>query len=305
VESKKLKLAGNRAVEEETPDKEITSIETVVGKSSVMIGKVWDNISLAYRYGINLLAISRTGERINRSLKEIAFRPGDILILRGKRETINSAISDLGLYPLAEREISLGRTLTIPITLLIFTLTILTATFSKVPIELVFVTGAVMMILLNLVPLKKAYESIEWPILILIGSMLTLGFALEESGGAETIANLLVNNADVLSPAIILTIILILSILMANFISTNTAAVLMAPIAIFTATSLGLSIDPFLMAVAIGASSAYLTPYGHESNTLVMEAGGYTFKDYIKVGLPLELLIITASIPLILYFWPL
>ncbi len=305
VEEFRLDLTGEKAIESSTAEEESGSFEAVVTSSSVILGKIWEEIPLVSRYGVNLLAISRTGSKIKTPLSDVRFRSGDIILLHGKKESVQKTISGLSCYPLAERELTLGQKNTIPITLTIFILTILVATFTSAPLGIVFLTSALIMVMTNLVPLKQAYESIQWPVVILIGSMITVGMALNESGGAEIIAYFIVSSADFLSPALMVALILIISMMMSDFISTTISAVTMAPIAIFVALSLGVSPDPFLMAVAVGMTSSFLTPFGHESNALVLEAGNYTSKDYLRVGLPLEILIVITAVPLILYFWPL
>ncbi|MGM0628839.1 MAG: SLC13 family permease [Patescibacteria group bacterium] len=301
----RLNLVGEKAVESQTPEDERGSIEMVVNPLSPIIGKKWDEIPLSMRYGTNLLAVSRTGSQIQTPLNELRFRPGDIVLLHGKIESVQKAISNLGGYPLAERDVTFGQKNAIPFALTIFILAILTATLTTAPVEAVFIIASFIMVATNLVSLKQAYESIQWPVIILIGSMITLGIALQETGGADVAASFIVSHSDVLAPSVLVALVLIISIFLANFINATVSAVVMAPIAIFVASELSVSIDPFLMAVAVGATSVFLTPFGHESNTLVLEAGGYSFKDYLKVGLPLEVLIIATAIPLILYFWPL
>ncbi len=300
-----LDLAGEKAVESREPEDESGSIEAIITPSSVVLGKIWEEIPLPMRYGVNLLAISRTGSKIQTPLTDVRFQSGDVILLNGKKESISKTISDIGCYPLAERELNLGQKTTIPITLTIFVLAILIATFTTAPTGLVFLTAALIMVITNLIPLKQAYESIQWPVVILIGSMITVGFALQETGGAAVIASFIVSSSEFLSPAVMVALILIVSMMMSDFISTTISAVIMAPIAIFIAINLGVSVDPFLMAVAVGMTSSFLTPFGHESNALVLEAGNYTSKDYLKVGLPLEILIVITAVPLILYFWPL
>lgn len=305
TEEFRLDLAGEKAIESQTPEEERGAVETVVTPLSNIVGKRWDEVPLSVRYGVNLLAISRAGSPIQTPMNNIYFQPGDIILLHGRKESIQKSINDLGCYPLAERELTFGQKTTIPFALTVFIGAILTSTLTSAPVEVVFLTAAFIMIVTNLVSLKQAYSSIQWPVVILIGSMITLGIGLQESGGADLIASLLLSYSDSVTPAVLVGLILIISILLANFVNATVSAVVMAPIALFVASGLSVSVDPFLMAVAIGATSVFLTPFGHESNTLVFKAGGYTFADYLRVGLPLEMLIVVTSIPLILYFWPL
>lgn len=301
----RLEFTGEKAIESKTTEDESGPIEAVVNPNSVLLGKLWDEIPLPTRYGVNLLAVSRTDSNIKTPLNNIRFKSGDIILLHGKKESVQKSISELGCYPLAERELTLGQKNSIPFTLLVFILTILTVSFSEAPIGIVFLMAAFILIVTNSITLKQAYSSIQWPVVILIGSMIAVGLALQESGGAESIASMIVSYSEFLTPVTLVVLILVVSILMSNFVSTTIAAVVMSPIAIFIAINMGISPDPLLMAVAVGMTSSFLTSFGHESNALVMEAGNYTSKDYLRVGLPLEILIVITSVPLILHFWPL
>ncbi|MFP4022679.1 MAG: SLC13 family permease [Candidatus Paceibacterota bacterium] len=305
TEEYRLDLVGEKAIESQTPEDERMTTEAVVTPSSSIVDKNWEETPLSQRYGVNLLAISRTNSKIQTSLANTHLRPGDVILLHGKKDSIRKTVSELECYPLAERELTFGQKTAIPLALIIFVLAILTATLTTAPVEIVFLTAAFIMIVTNLVPLKQAYNSIKWPILLLIGSMITVGVALQESGGADIIADFILSLSGLLNPATMVIMTLLITIIIANIVNATVSAVIMAPIALFLAAGLNVSVDPFLMAVAIGSTSVFLTAYGHESNSLVMEAGGYTFKDYLRVGLPLEILIIILSAPLILYFWPL
>lgn len=306
IEANKLTLVGNKAVEEGASQAdEMKDVEVVVASDSALEGKSWKEIGLRMRYGVNLLAVAREGAQLKEHLDDITFQAGDILLLRGREETLEESIQRLGCLPLADRKLSFGRTPQVWGTLLIFGITILLASVHIFPVHLLFLTAALAMVALNIVNLDEAYDSIDWPVIMLLGAMITVGLALRESGGAETLSDLLIQMQTVISPEMMLVAVLFVTTLLSDFVNSNAAAVIMAPIAISLAAGIGASIDPFLMAVAIGSNVAFLTPYGHESNALVMEAGGYKFKDYVRTGLPLEILILATSVPLILYFWPL
>ena len=172
------------------------------------------------------------------------------------------------------------------------------------PVQISFSVAVVLMILTSIVSLRDAYESVEWPIIILLGAMIPVGQALETSGGAALIAGSIVTGASVFPPEATLVLLLVITMFLSDLVNNAASAVLMAPIAIGIALDLGASIDPFLMAVAIGASCAFLTPIGHQSNTLVMGPGGYLFTDYWRMGIVLEIIIVIVSVPLLLTFWP-
>jgi di/tricarboxylate transporter len=179
------------------------------------------------------------------------------------------------------------------------------STFNVLPVQVAFVAAAVVMIIAGLVPLKEIYQSIDWPIIVLLGALFPLGYALESTGGARLIAEKLLILSGHISPMGTLAVLLVGTMLLSNMVNNAAAAVLMAPIAITLAEGMVVSADPLLMAVAVGASCAFLTPVGHQSNALVMAPGGYGFGDYWHLGLPLSLVVVVVAVPLILLFWPL
>ena len=159
------------------------------------------------------------------------------------------------------------------------------------------VGAALVMVLAGLLSIDEAYKSIDMSIILLLAAMIPVGQALETTGGATLIANGLL--------AVVLAILMVATMLLSNVVNNAAAAILMAPIGIDLARGMAASSDPFLMAVAIGASCVFLTPIGHQSNTLVMAPGGYRFRDYWRMGLPLSVLVVAAAVPLILWVWPL
>jgi di/tricarboxylate transporter len=306
TEKYKLQLTGLRALERYvTNNDEYVSIEAVVPPYSKLINKAWNDVALPERYGTNFIGILRKNFTPRTSLANNPFRAHDIVLLQGRRESVFATITSLALLPLDNTEIRLGRTTTIIGTLIILITTITLASLQIAPIALLFLGSVMALIGFNLISLRQAYESIEWPILVLLAGMITLGDALVASGAANTLASGVVAISQMTSPVAILVIILITTMMMSDFINTTAAAVIMSPIAILIATAMKVSIDPFLIIVAIGASSAFLTPVGHESNALVMQRGGYSFRDFTRMGLPLEIIIALISIPLVLYAWPL
>jgi di/tricarboxylate transporter len=216
-----------------------------------------------------------------------------------------STINTFSLLPIANGGIKLGRTRTVLATLAIVISAITLATLQLVPLSMIFIVSVILLIGFNLVSLRGAYESIDWPVLVLLAGMITLGDALIASGTAEIISKSIVDMSHIFTPVTILIVILVTTMLISDYINTTAAAVIMAPIAILVASDIGVSVDPFLIAVAIGASSAFQSPVGHESNAFVMQKGGYQFSDFVKIGLPLEILIVIISVPVILIVWPL
>jgi len=306
TEKYKLHLTGQRAIERHvTNADDYLTLEVVVPPYAKVAGKAWDEIPLQNRFGTNFIGLFRKQFNTRTLLADTKIIGNDVLLLQGRRESVMSTVEQLGLIPIADSAATLGRTSTILACTAITISAITIASFNFVPLPVIFLVAVAILVGGGLISLKQAYDSIEWPVLVLLAGMISLGGALEASGAANSIANLLLLLKDFSSPVVLLTIVLIVSMLVSDFINTTASAVIMAPIAISVATAIGVSIDPFLMAVAIGASSAFLTPVGHESNALVMQKGGYRFSDFTKMGWPLELLIIIISIPMLLHFWPL
>mgnify|MGYP001818994195 FL=1 len=158
---------------------------------------------------------------------------------------------------------------------------------------------------LGIVPLREIYDSIEWPVIVLLGSMIPIGVALEATGGTLLIANAIVGLSAGLSPLIVLTILIVVTMTLSDVMNNTATAVIAAPIAVEIAGLLNANPDSFLMGVAVAASCAFLTPIGHKNNTLILGPGGYSFGDYWRMGLPLEILIVCVSVPMIAVVWPL
>jgi di/tricarboxylate transporter len=280
-------------------------VEAVIIPGSSMEGRTARSLRLHTRHGVNLLAVSRQGEPIQERLGQVRFMAGDVLLLQGEVEALPDSLAQLGCLPLAERGLELGRKRTGSVfTPVLFVAAILLTTLGILPPQIAFVAAAVGVVLIGDLQPRELYESVDWPIVVLLGAMIPVGLALESTGGSTTIAQpilLLGGHAPVW---VILTLLMIMTMLLSDIINNAATAVLMAPIGITIAQGLGVNPDPFLMAVAIGASSTFLTPIGHQSNLLVMGPGGYRFSDYWRMGLPLDALIVAVSIPAILSFWP-
>ncbi len=304
VDAAGLQLSGSRKLGEEALDSN-DLMEAVIMADSPLLGQTARSLNLRWRYGVNLLGVARMGARIHRRLRDIRFQVGDVLLLQGPAETFSETLSTLGCLPLAGRGLSLGQPRRVGLGVAIFGTALLLAAFGVLPIQVAFIAAAVAMLLAKIISLREAYESIDWSIIVLLGAMIPVGQALELSGGADLIARATLAAAGQLPPIVSLLIVLVATMFLSDLVNNAAAAVLMAPIAISVANGLGVSADPFLMCVAIGASCAFLTPIGHQSNTLVMGPGGYQFGDYWRMGLLLEVIIVVVSIPLIMLFWPL
>ncbi|HQC00499.1 MAG TPA: SLC13 family permease, partial [Methanospirillum sp.] len=280
-------------------------MEATVRADSPSLGMNVKEIDLRAGFGINLLAVARQGVLLKERLNDIRFKAGDVLLLQGTEGALREAIRILGCLPLAERGLRIGEPGRVIESVGIFTVAIVIAALGIVPVQVVFTLAALLMVIISLVPVREIYESIDWPVIILLGAFIPVGQAMEDTGGAELIASTLLLFQDLLSPVVLLTIVLIVTMLLSALINNAATAVLMAPISFSIATGLGVSPDPFLMAIVVGASSAFLTPVGHQSNALVMGPAGLKFGDYWRLGLPLEVVLVIVSVPVILHFWPL
>jgi len=276
----------------------------VITTESTLPGKTSAGLYLRRLYGVNLLAIARRGRRITQPLGQTKFMTGDILLFQGTEDSLQTVVKAFNCLPLAEREIRIGQPRKVLLSVGIFACAMLLSATGVLPVQVAFVAAAVIMVLAGVVPLGEIYEHIDWPVIVLLGAMFPLGHALEASGGAQLIAERMLMLSGFFSHAGTLAVLLVGTMLLSNVVNNAAAAVLMAPIAITLAREMGFSPDPFLMAVAIGASCAFLTPVGHQSNALVMGPGGYRFGDYWRLGLPLSIIVTLVAIPLILIFWP-
>ena len=306
VEKYNLELTGLRAVESHiASDDEYRTVEAVVTPYATILAKSWNKINLQDRFGVNFIALARRNFTATKPLADTPLASGDILMLQGRVASIKQTLQSMNCMMVTDEAPTLGRTRTMIGTLVVFFGAIILATLEIFPVALVLLTGALIMILTNMISIKQAYQSIDVAVLMLLAGMISLGDAIQSSGADETLANLLLSLNGHVGPITMLIVVLVATAVLSDFMNTTAALVVMAPIAITIAQTIGVSIDPFLMIVAIGASSSYITPIGHESNALVMHQGGYKFTDYIRVGLPLEVIEFAVSIPLVLYFWPL
>ncbi len=297
-----LELVGSEKIHrEDLESDDVALLEAVVMPNSVMYGGTARSLDLRARYGVNLLAISRQGKLLKGRLDHIRFQTGDVLLLQSHVETFKKVVETLGCLPLAGRDLRIGQPRQLILALAIFISALTVAAVGLVPVQVSVIAAVVIMVIAKLVTLQDAYESVDWPIIILLGAMIPVGGALESTGGAQLIADSLLRISDQLPPAVTLVVILAATMFLSDLVNNAAAVVLMAPIGISVAQGMGVSIDPFLMALTIGASCAFLTPIGHQSNT----PDGYKFGDYWRMGLLLEVIVAVVAIPLILVFWPL
>ena len=286
------------------PD-EATIVEVIVGPESSAVGRNARDLHLHSEFGVNLLGVSSRGTRFVRQISHVNFRVGDVLLIQGKEEVVQTALPRLGLLPLAERELRIGQRRRLLFPLSVFAGALLLTSFGILSVQISFVVAVAVLLVTKFITLQSAYQAIDWPVIILLGAMIPVGEALETTGGAARIAAALADLGGIMPPWAMLGVILVTTTLLSAVINNAAAVILMAPIAMSVGQTLGASVDPFLIAVAIGGSSAFLTPIGHQSNTIVMGPGGYHFADYLKMGFPLEIVIVAVSIPAITWAWPL
>ncbi|MGM0527160.1 MAG: SLC13 family permease [Bacteroidota bacterium] len=300
----KLVSGKNFRKDAEGSDK-IAISEAIVMSDSPLIGNTAVSLQMRSYFGVNLLAVARRERKIHRRLDHVVFKVGDVLLLQGREHLMSDTITSMGCLPLVHRGLRLGYKTKIPLALGIFLAAIVLVVAGLLPVQVAFTMAALVLVLTRILPLKELYTSINWHVIVLLGAMIPVGTALETSGGAERIAGIVLDLGNSMPPWALLAIVLVVTMFLSDVINNTATVVLMAPVSIGVAKGLGFSVDPFLMAVAVGGSSAFLTPIGHQSNTLVMGPGGYKFTDYWRMGLPLEVIIVAIGVPLIMWVWPL
>jgi di/tricarboxylate transporter len=301
----KLKLAGGeeQPAEVDRTGDDFGVMEAVVTGNSPLVDRTAPQARLAERFQIGLLAVSRSGERLTHRLRNVRFMPGDVLVLQGNLAQMPEALGELRVLPLAGRDIRLGRGLNV-LPIVVLAAAMLFVALQLVPIAFGFFAASLLLILTRSVNLREAYDAIEWPLLILIGCLIPVSQAMQTTGATEIIAAWLSAAAAALPAHGALALILVAGMAVTPFLNNAATVLVMAPIAAQFATVLGYSPDPFLMAVALGAACDFLTPIGHQCNTLVMGPGGYRFSDYPRLGLPLSILVVIVGTPLIALVWP-
>jgi len=306
IEKLKLTISGAKDSHEGMPHLEdVVLAEAVVSSGARIEGRTVEQMRFRRVYGINLLAVSRQGRPVRGRMRHFQFRVGDMLLLQGEAEHLPDVIKRLGCWPLAERELSFGGKRNAGLAVGVFGLALAAVAVFGVPIAIALGVAALAMVLFGILPVRELYDGVDWPVIVLLGALIPVGGALSDSGATAMLANGLVTGLAGLPAWLLLLVILIITMTLSDILNNAATAVVMAPISVDVAMQLGVSADPFLMAVAVGASCAFLTPIGHQNNALVMGPGRYEFGDYWRMGLPLELLIVVLGVPAILLFWPL
>ncbi|MCR4293511.1 MAG: SLC13 family permease [Candidatus Kuenenia sp.] len=301
----KLAEAGGNADKGKACEGELNLVEATVTPGSMLAGRTATSLDLRERYGVNVLAVARQGRRLRERLGKIRFVTGDILLIQGREESLPSALNDLGCLPLASRGLRIGKPRNVLLAICIFAVTLALIACKLLPAATALAGGAAVMVLAGFISPSEIYKSIDMSVILLLAAMLPIGQALESTGGSRLIAYKLLAVGRSTSPTMTLVILMTATMLLSNLVNNAAAAILAAPIAVNLAKGMELSSDPFLMAVAIGSSCAFLTSIGHQSNTLVMAPGGYKFGDYWRMGLPLSVMVVATAVPVILWIWPL
>ena len=286
-------------------DGDLSLMEVAVPQGARIEGRSAFSLHLLYRHGMTLLGVSRQGKRFTDRVRRLEIMAGDVLLLLGPGERLVEMANWLGCLPLAERGLQVLQRGKASLAIGIFAIAVLLASTGVLYLPIALGCAAVLMVALNIVPIRQVYESVEWSVIVLLGCMIPLGSALEVSGGTGLIAGGIVSLSQGFSPIVVLVLLIVVTMTLSDVMNNTATAVIAAPIAVDIAVRLGVNPDPFLMGVAVAASCAFLTPIGHKNNTLILGPGGYSFGDYWRMGLPLEIIIAAVSAPMILLVWPL
>lgn len=286
-------------------DEDIVLRELAVLPGSTIVGRSASDLRLRSRYGLNLLAVSREGSTPKARLRTLRLNSGDLLLMQGPSEGMADFINDTGCVPLGERELRIPdkRMAIIAGAVMLGSVGIVTAGF--LPAAAAFTLGVIASMLFRTVPPRQVYTSIDWPVIVLLAALIPVAGAMQTTGAADVLARFLVETVAQGNAVVALTVVLVTTMFLSDVMNNAATAAVLCPIAIGIAAALGVNPDSFLMAVAIGASCAFLTPIGHQNNTLILGPGGFGFGDYWRLGLPLEVLVAAVSIPLLLIVWPL
>ncbi len=286
-------------------DEDIVLRELVVLPGAKIVDRSARDLRLRTRYGLNLLAVSREGRSPRARLRTLKLKPGDLLLMQGPAEVMADFTNDNGCVPLGERELRIPdkRMAIIAGAIMLGSVGIVTA--GLLPAAAAFTLGVIASMLFRTVPPRQVYSAIDWPVVVLLAALIPVAGAMQVTGAADLLARFLVETIAQGNAVIALAVVLVTTMFLSDVMNNAATAAVLCPIAIGIAAALGVNPDSFLMAVAIGASCAFLTPIGHQNNTLILGPGGFGFGDYWKLGVPLELLVVIVSIPLLLIVWPL
>ncbi|WP_405228177.1 SLC13 family permease [Lentisalinibacter sediminis] len=300
-----LELSGKPKTEDAEKPEDLALMEVAVPVGARIAGRSANSLRLLYRHGVALMGVARQGRRFRDRVRKVDIEPGDVLLLMGPAEQLPTVAQWMGCLPLAEKDLPSLQRRKSGIAVAIFAAAIVLASTGVLDLTVALAAAVVGMVAAGVMPLRQLYDSIEWPVIVLLGSLIPLGEALETTGGTGLIADTVVQHSEALSPVVILVLLMVVTMTLSDVLNNVATAVIAAPVAVEIAHRLGVNPDTYLMAVAVGASCAFLTPIGHKNNTLILGPGGYRFGDYWRMGLPLEVLIVLVGTPMLLWVWPL
>ncbi len=287
------------------PDEDVILMEFAVPPVSLITGRSASGLRLRTRFGINLLAVSRHGRRTIKRLRSIEIRAGDVLLLQGSADALGEFGAHFGCLPLAERPLRLPNRKAAYTASGIMAVAILVVALGLLPAAVAFTGGVLAVMVTRVVPPRSVYEAIDWPVIVLLGALLAVASAMEATGTADLVATWLMTTVAQGNAVVALVVLLVVTMVLTDFMNNAATVAVLCPIALSTASSLAVNPDAFLMAVAVGGSCAFLTPIGHQNNTLILGPGGFRFGDYWRLGLPLQVVIVVVAVPMILLVWPL
>ena len=300
-----LDFAGKEKHEIGLASNSLSLIEVIVPEGSRISGRCSDDLRLLTRHGITLLGVSREGKRFRDRVRKLTIKSGDMLLLLGPEDRLEEITSWLGVLPLADKKHAVIQRKKAMLAIGLFLGAIALSVAGLVHLPIALAGCVIAFAALKIVSGREVYESVEWKVIVLLASLIPLGMALENSGGTQLIAELIVAQTEGWPHWAILTVLIMVTMTLSDFLNNVATALIAAPIGLNVANAIGAAPDPFLMGVAVAASCAFLTPIGHKNNTIIMGPGGYRFGDYWRMGLPLEILVVVVSVPSILFFWPL
>lgn len=279
--------------------------EYTVSPGSALAGRSASDVLMRTRFHVNLLAVSRNAAHSRARLRSMKLKEGDVLLLQGSDEAMADFAARMGCVPLAPRSLRIPDARKALTAAAIMAGAVALAATGTLPAAVAFAFGVLAVMLLRVLPMRNIYSQVDWPVIVLLGALMPVAGALETTGAADLIASSLLGLTGAAGPVLVLAIVLVATMTLSDFMNNAATAAVMCPVAISLAGAMGVNADPFLMAVAVGASCAFLTPVGHQNNTLILGPGGFRFGDYWRLGLPLEIVVVAAGVPMILLVWPL
>ncbi|QDY70380.1 SLC13 family permease [Qingshengfaniella alkalisoli] len=286
-------------------NRDIVLRELAVLPGSSIVGRSAKEMHLRARYGLNLLAVSREGRPPRSGLRMVKLKSGDLLLVQGPADAVAEFIDDTGCVPLGARDLRIPNKRMAIIATAIMLGAIALVTLGLLPAAAAFALGVLASMVSRTIPLRQVYTSVDWPVIVLLAALIPVAGAMQSTGAAEMLARFLVNTVAQGNAVAALVVVLVTTMFLSDVMNNAATAAVLCPIALGISATLSVNPDSFLMAVAIGASCAFLTPIGHQNNTLILGPGGFRFGDYWKLGLPLEMLVVVISVPLLLFVWPL